>query len=346
VNPTSFSFSYQLGGSAPAAQTAQLTSTPTGAAFTIAAATQSGGDWLSASVTPVNTATPATIAVSLKTQNLTTAGTFNGTVTVTSATASNSPLTIPVTVTVASAVVPRVTTVRNAASYSAGSVAPGEIVYVEGTSIGPATLTTLVVNAQGLVSTTLAETRVLFEGIPAPLIYVWQDRLSCVVPYGLTGRVNVRMQVEYKGQLSSPTELTLTDAAPGLFTLNQAGTGQGAILNQDYSLNGPQSSSSRPAAPGSVIIIYATGEGQTLPSGVDGRVNRAASLPRPLLPVTVQIGGQDAVVEYAGAAPDFVSGALQINARIPTTVTPGIAVPIVVRIGTRPSQSGVTLAVQ
>jgi uncharacterized protein (TIGR03437 family) len=344
VNPTGLNFSFQVGGTAPAAQAIQVTSSPTAAAFTIAATTQTGGDWLSATV---NTGTtPATISASLKTQNLTQAGTFNGLITVTSASATNSPLTIPVTVTVAAAVAPRVTTVRNAASYSPGAVAPGEIVYIEGTNIGPAALTTLTVNSQGLVNTTLAETRVLFEGIPAPLVYVWHDRLSCIVPYGVAGRLTVRMQVEYKGQLSTAIDLAVTDAAPGLFTLNQAGTGQGAILNQDYSLNGPQSSTSRPAAPGSVVMIYATGEGQTLPTGVDGRVNNTAILPRPLLPVTVQIGGLDAEVLYAGAAPNFVSGAMQINVRVPPTIGSGVAVPVIVRIGSRASQGGVTLAVQ
>jgi len=152
--------------------------------------------------------------------------------------------------------------------------------------------------------------------------------------------------VEYKGQLSTPIEFSLTDAAPGLFTLNQQGTGQGAILNQDYSDHGAQSASTRPAAAGSVVMIYATGEGQTLPAGVDGKVNNSATLPRPLLPVSVTIGGSEAEVIYAGAAPNFVSGAMQINVRIPANITPGNSIPVQVRIGNRLSQAGVTMAVQ
>jgi uncharacterized protein (TIGR03437 family) len=344
ANPASLAFSYQVGTTAPSSQSVQVTSAPSAVNLTLASATQSGGDWLSA--TASTSTTPATINVSLKTQNLTQVGTFTGTLTLTSPTAGNSPLTINVTVTVTAAPVPRVTTVRNAASYVPGAVAPGEIVYIEGVSVGPQALTTLRLNAQGLVDTTLAETRVLFDGIPAPLVYVWFDRLSCIVPYNLAGRVTVRMQVEYRGQLSSAIEFQVTDAAPGLFTLNQQGSGQGAILNQDYSGNGPQSATTRPAAAGSVVMIYATGEGQTLPTGVDGRVNSGSILPRPLLPVTATIGGRDAEVTYAGAAPLFVSGAMQINVRIPADMAPGNAIPLTVQVGNRPAQAGVTLAVQ
>ena len=45
------------------------------------------------------------------------------------------------------------------------------------------------------------------------------------------------------------------------------GNGQGAIRNADFSVNGPGNS----AAPGSIIQIYGTGEGQTKPAGMDGQ---------------------------------------------------------------------------
>ena len=159
-------------------------------------------------------------------------------------------------------------------------------------------------------------------------------------------RVSSRMQVEYKGQLSTSIELTVIDSAPGIFTMNQQGTGQGAILNSDYSVNGPASATTRPARPGAVVMIYMTGEGQTRPTGIDGKVNSSTPYPLPLLPVTVSIGGLDAEVTYAGAAPNFVSGAMQLNVRIPPTIGSGNSIPIQVRIGNRLSQGGVTLAVQ
>jgi len=81
------------------------------------------------------------------------------------------------------------------------------------------------------------------------------------------------------------------------------------------------------------------------PAGVDGLVALAASTGPPP-PVAVQIGGQAATVSYAGNAPGMVEGALQVNAVVPTTVTPGSAVSVVVTVGTTASPATATLAVQ
>ena len=126
-----------------------------------------------------------------------------------------------------------------------------------------------------------------------------------------------------------------------MFTINSSGTGPGAVLNQNFSVN----SASNPAARNTIVQIYATGEGQTTPLGSDGKL-AVAPLPKPLLPVTVTIGGVDAPVTYAGAAPALVAGVIQINARVPTQVQPGDSVPVVVKIGTVTSQTGVTIAVR
>jgi uncharacterized protein (TIGR03437 family) len=87
-------------------------------------------------------------------------------------------------------------------------------------------------------------------------------------------------------------------------------------LNEDGSLN----SEENPATAGSVVVLYGTGEGQTDPLGVDGKP-AVAPLPRPVLPVRVTIGGQDAEILYAGGAPGFTAGLLQLNVRIPAGAT-------------------------
>jgi uncharacterized protein (TIGR03437 family) len=91
-------------------------------------------------------------------------------------------------------------------------------------------------------------------------------------------------------------------------------------------------------------MIYATGEGQTTPAGVDGAVT-GATLQRPVLPVRVTIGGQEAEVLYAGSAPGLVAGVLQVNARVPALARRG-SVPVVITVGAAASQGGVTLAVR
>jgi len=137
--------------------------------------------------------------------------------------------------------------------------------------------------------------------------------------------------------------VNIVPASPSLFTADQSGKGQGAILNQDGSVN----SDSNPADQGSIVVLWGTGDGQTDPPGVDGVLapDVLADLARPLLGVTVQIDNLDADVIYDGAAPGLVAGVLQINVRLPDGVHSG-DVPVVVSVGGYPSQPGVTLAIK
>ena len=201
------------------------------------------------------------------------------------------------------------------------------------------TLTTLVLDDAGRVATTLAGTSLTFNGKPAPLLYVSAGQLSAIVPYGLTGAA--QMQVTYHGTLSNAVPVTITDAAPALFTVNASGSGQAAVLNQDGSVNSP----SNPAAKGSVIVLYGTGESNTGPGGVDGQL-AAAVYPKPILPLTVTVDGQPAQVLYAGAAPGQVAGLLQVNVLVPDGTQAG-SVPVVITVGTKSSPlTGVTISVQ
>ena len=96
-------------------------------------------------------------------------------------------------------------------------------------------------------------------------------------------------------------------------------------------------------------MVYATGGGSVSPPVLDGSVTpNAEPLPRPLLPVSVTIGGRSAQVAYAGAAPGFVAGVLQLNVKIPEDllVSGPTAVPIIVTVGGVTSQPGVAVAVQ
>jgi uncharacterized protein (TIGR03437 family) len=92
-------------------------------------------------------------------------------------------------------------------------------------------------------------------------------------------------------------------------------------------------------------VIYATGEGQTLPAGVDGQIAGGPDYPKPTRPVTVSIGGIPAEVLYAGAAPQLVSGVMQINARIPLSAPAG-DVAVEVAVGEAKSQAGITVAIR
>ena len=231
--------------------------------------------------------------------------------------------------------------VLNAASYGGGAVSPGELLVIYGEGFGPPQLAPLRLNQAGLVDTLVGDTRVLFDGVPAPMIYAWSGQVSAVVPYGVAGRQSVSVEVEYRGTRTPPLQVPVAPAAPGIFSLDASGRGQGAILNQDLSLNG----AANPAPPGSIVVLYVTGEGQTEPPGIDGKL-AAGSLPKPRLPVTVQIDGIDAEVLYAGAAPTLVAGVMQVNVRLPPGVRPGDTVPVLIKVGEATSSPGVTLAVR
>ena len=238
--------------------------------------------------------------------------------------------------------------VVGAGSLMSRGVAPGEIVSIFGLNIGPATSLPLQLDTAGRVSAQLANTRVLFDGVPATLLFVSSKQINAVVPSSVAGRTSTTVQVESGGAWSNTLTVPILSSAPSIFTLNGSGQGQGAILNFDlaaggYTVNGPGSAAAR----NGVVLIFGTGDGQTNPARVDGAVvNPFLALPRPLLPVSVTIGGKRAVVEYAGAAPGFVSGVLQVNARVPADVTPGPNVPVVITVGSQSSQDGVTMAVK
>jgi uncharacterized protein (TIGR03437 family) len=173
------------------------------------------------------------------------------------------------------------------------------------------------------------------------MIYTWATQVAAIVPYGITG-TTAQVAVTYQGQATAAFSVAVAASASGVFSLDSTGAGQAAAINQDgLTLNTP----AKPAKIGDIISLYATGEGQTSPSGVDGRP-AAIPLPQPILPVTVIIGGQTVTPQYAGGAPGLVAGLMQINVQIPSGIQTGNPVPVVVQVGSVSSQPGVTIAVR
>jgi uncharacterized protein (TIGR03437 family) len=178
----------------------------------------------------------------------------------------------------------------------------------------------------------------------APVTYASGGQINAVVPYEVAGLANATVQVQYLGQTSNAFAVQVAATAPSIFTVNGTGTGQGAILNHDGRLNGPTTQEPK----GGIVVLFITGEGQTSPPGVSGKITTVSSTP-PLTPkstaaVSVLINGQQASVAFYGEAPDLVSGVMQVNVQIPTTISSG-NVPIQVLVGGKSSQNGVTVAV-
>ncbi len=253
---------------------------------------------------------------------------------------SGPAVSIPVALNVNSVAAPNLAAITNALSYATGSVAPGELVSLFGTGLGPTSPAGLMLTPSGTVSSMIADVRVLFDGIPAVLTLAWDKQVNAIVPYTVYGNRDTTVQLEYQGVKSAPMVVPLTPAAPGIASLDASGTGEGAILNQDTSLN----SAANPAEVGSVVVFFATGAGQSSPFGIDAIIP-GSTMFTPVLPVSVSIGGVNAPVLYAASAPGLVSGVLQVNAQIPVGLQPG-AQHMLLKVGSVASQPGLTVLVK
>lgn len=230
--------------------------------------------------------------------------------------------------------------ITNAASFrsavATGGISPGELITIFGTNLGPETPVTLQLDGRGFVATRLAGTRVLFDGIPGPMIVTSAGQVSAVVPYGIEGQTSVAVSVEFDGRASAQIPVPVATASPAIFTQNSTGSGAGSIIRQ----TGELITAASPAAPGEVLTLFGTGEGATTPAGVDGKPT-ASPLPLPKLPVKVVIDGFEYEPLYAGGAPGLVAGVLQVNFALPAG-NPG-ARRIRLKVGERLSPDTVTV---
>ncbi len=183
----------------------------------------------------------------------------------------------------------------NAASYATGAVSPRLITTIVGSGFN-------------------AQTRFLFDGTPAEILYVTLTQAAVVVP------PSVRNSTTLTVQGLAPLVIPVVPAQPALFTANASGSGPGAILNQDSSLN----TAANPARPGEIVVLYGTGDGPG--------------------PVVATLAGRPAELLYAGPSPGLTTGLVQINIRVPDGTPPGPQ-PVSFRVGTAESQRGVTVAI-
>lgn len=191
----------------------------------------------------------------------------------------------------------------NAASLQPGPIAPGMLIDLLGT---------------GLTAADAASTEVLFGATGAPVLSLNASQLLVLVPPQIDGLTGVEIQVAYQGNLVGQVSAVVTDTALGLYA---DASGQLLASNPD----GTPNSAANPAARGSIIVFFGTGE------GVDGQ------------PISVTIGGYPAEILYAGPVTGY-AGLLQINARVPAGyVAPG-NLNVVVTAGPSSSQPGVFIA--
>jgi uncharacterized protein (TIGR03437 family) len=212
----------------------------------------------------------------------------------------------------------------NATVLPKGAVAPGEIVTLFGTDFGTSTPT------------------VNFGTSAAPVLYSSNCQINAVVPFEVNPGIATLVTVQSGSQLLGPIKLPVVAAAPGIFTTNDSGSGQAAVLNQDGTVN----SASNAAPRGSVVSVYLTGAGALSPPLGDGLLGPLSPpFPAPVAGISATIGTLVATVTFAGQAPGLIAGATQVNVQVPENAPVGVAIPIGISAGGYPSQAA-TIAVR
>ncbi|HWD00602.1 MAG TPA: protease pro-enzyme activation domain-containing protein [Candidatus Sulfopaludibacter sp.] len=227
-------------------------------------------------------------------------------------------LTVTVLSTGSTAATPVITSVTNAASFTA-SFAPGAIVSVFGSQLSPI----IQVAASVPLPLTISGLSATVNGIAAPLWYISPGQLNIQIPYEVASGTSATLTVNNNGQTASAV-LPISVTAPAIFT----DTANGLV---------PYASGAR----GSVMTLYATGAGLVSPAIATGAAPSSGTavslLPAPLQSTTVTVGGVSAPVSFVGI-PSGVVGVLQINFQVPTNVAAG-SQPVVVTIGTVASKA-------
>lgn len=196
----------------------------------------------------------------------------------------------------------KIAAVSNTASGQAVA-APGMYLSVYGSGLAPAA--TALGSSTSPLPLTLAGVSAAINGIPAPVEYASPTQVNLLIPFEIPGGANAILSLNNNGQVGSYIFPVLL-AAPGIFV---DGTGF---------LAGAAS-----AARGSEIAFYITGQGDVSPLiASNTAVAPPAALPKPLLPVSVTIGGAQATVAFAGL-PYYFEGLTQINVVVPSGIGTG-----------------------
>jgi uncharacterized protein (TIGR03437 family) len=220
--------------------------------------------------------------------------------------------------------------------------------------MGPSPLATGTIPALGTVGTTAGATTVTFNGTPAPVLYSSASAVGVIVPYEVFGSTSASVVVTHELPTAAPPSgqpivspaftIPVAQTAPGLFTISETGTGEVVAYNFDGTLN----TASNPVARGFPVIVYATGEGQTDPTGTDGLIASGLFVRTPFAPVSATVAGQAASVVYAGSADGNVSGIMEVELIVPPlpASTAAGALPIMLTVGGVSSQAGTTIFVK
>jgi len=208
-------------------------------------------------------------------------------------------------------------TVTNSASLR-GDAAHGSLASIGGSGLtrGAAGSTAEQAAAAGL--------RVSIEGVNAPVLSFSDTQVHVYVPQELGAGVG-SVVVSVGGNVTAADDASFVKANPGIFTHAQTGAGEAVALLASGMSYTPAPFPRTFGGTPSVVALIGTGW-------------------RNSLPVSVQIGGRPATVQFAGPSGGF-NGLDQINVVIPAGVSGAAAVNVTTADGAT-SRAGVFITVQ
>jgi uncharacterized protein (TIGR03437 family) len=216
--------------------------------------------------------------------------------------------------------------IANAANFAPATnpVAPQEMVTLSGSNLSATAL-----QASFPLPTLLGGTRVLVNGIAAPLVAVGPNQVTILVPSHASPDFTAyaAFEVQNNGATSNLVTMYTNYTAPGVFSLSGNGMGPAAAeLGASYSVIGP----GNPARSGSMAILFATGMGPVSPSLADGVPASPMGDPVNVLDaynsssLSVYFDGLASPnIQFAGVVPGNSAGFDQINVQIPGGVSNG-----------------------
>jgi uncharacterized protein (TIGR03437 family) len=206
-----------------------------------------------------------------------------------------------------------------------GQVAPGSLIVIDGSGLAASSA-----SAGGLpLPTSLAETCAAINNFPVPLIRVSPSQIDAQLPYEVVGSAN--LVITSPGGQSGPFNFNALANAPAVFRTGQAGSLTGLPLIY-RAANNQLVDISNPVHPDDILVIVATGLGQTSPAATDGAAAPTNPLEYATVPPTVTLGNVGLQVQFAGLLPGEV-GTYQINAAVPHKISAGSEVPLVIQQG-------------
>ena len=329
ISPSRLKFTYQIGDSLPPAQTIQVTGRDN------AAVVFSGFPYNWVSVTPSKGTTPATLMVSVGPAGLS-AGTYTESITI-----NGSSLDVTLTITgKGTAPGPTITSVVNAASFAPGTSANTWIT-IQGTNLSTTTRSWTASDfVDNQLPTSLDDVTVWVGSLRAYPSYISPTQLNVLAPDdATTGSVDVLVKNAFG--YGSTFKVNKMDPMPALFTVDAQHV---AARHADGRAVGPTNliagGTFSPAAPGEVIQLFGTGFGASAEPVPSGQI---LAVPVALASqVTVTIGGQAAIVQFAGMS---ASGLDQLNITVPDGLPDGDAA-IVASVGGVSTQANLKVSVK